>query len=240
MCSVPAFGGAGEPDRLFCPGPADRLVGRQALQRLLATGIVVGVNKAGEMRPRLVVILLVEALRRGVRDGAVHPLDLAVGPEMLGPARGLQAHPCRARDVKVAERVALELAPHRPVTIHLGSPRQAVALQTAVQRRAGQVRQARLQGIQAVVERQQRVAAIGDDDRFDRRRRRGWCLGPRWPVGDGGPYLSLGDRLWVDAVASGQSPQALLTMLYRSTDRRCPYGAPVENPAHSVSSPSGE
>ena len=38
---------------------------------------------------------------------------------------------------------------------------------------------------------------------------------------------TLGDGLLVDAVALGQKPQALLTMLYRSTDCLCRSGAPV-------------
>ena len=49
------------------------------------------------------------------------------------------------------------------------------------------------------------------------------------------PLLPLGDGLLVDPVALGQRPQALLTMLYRSTDRLCRRGAPVENLAHSAS-----
>ena len=36
-------------------------------------------------------------------------------------------------------------------------------------------------------------------------------------------------------MALGQHPQALLTMLYRSTDRRCLSGAPVKNLSHSAS-----
>ena len=52
--------------------------------------------------------------------------------------------------------------------------------------------------------------------------------------------LPLGDGLLVDAVALGQGPQARLTMLYRSTDRLCRCGAPVENLAHSASFHSGE
>ena len=47
--------------------------------------------------------------------------------------------------------------------------------------------------------------------------------------------LPLGDRLLVDPVALGERPQALLTMLYRSTDRLCRRGAPMKNLAHSAS-----
>jgi hypothetical protein len=54
-------------------------------------------------------------------------------------------------------------------------------------------------------------------------------LGSFGPVGIGnrGPRFPLGDRLPVHAVALRKPPQALLTMLHRSTDclRRC--GAPV-------------
>ena len=46
----------------------------------------------------------------------------------LSLSGGMRATPCRAGDVDGAERVALELAPARPVTVHFGQPRQAVAL----------------------------------------------------------------------------------------------------------------
>jgi hypothetical protein len=41
-----------------------------------------------------------------------------------------------------------------------------VALQAAVQGGAGELRDGGLQGVEAVVQRQQGVAAKGDDDRF--------------------------------------------------------------------------
>ncbi len=50
-----------------------------------------------------------------------------------------------------------------------------------------------------------------------------------------GALLPLVDSLRVDAVPLGECPQALLTVLYRSTDRRSRTGTPVENPAHSPS-----
>ena len=64
-------------------------------------------------------------------------------------------------------------------------------------------------------------------------------FGPGRQIGDRGPLLPLGDGLLVDAVALGQRPQARLTMLYRSTDRLCRRGAPMENLAHSASFHSG-
>src|SRR5262245_49285678 len=48
-------------------------------------------------------------------------------------------------------------------------------------------------------------------------------------------FLPLGHGLGVDPVAPGKRPQALLTMLYRATDRRCRCGAAVKNLSHSAS-----
>ena len=47
-------------------------------------------------------------------------------------------------------------------------------------------------------------------------------------------FLHLGDRLRMDSEAAGQGPQAPLTTVYRSTDRRCRGGAAVENLAQSA------
>jgi hypothetical protein len=69
-------------------------------------------------------------------------------------------------DVEVADRVGLEALAGRLVAIGLGEARDAVAHEAAMQRRARQVRDAGLQGVEAVVQRQQGVAAEGDDDRL--------------------------------------------------------------------------
>ena len=58
---------------------------------------------------------------------------------------------------------------------------------------------------------------------------------PSRQIGDRSPTLPLGGGLLIDPEALGQRPQALLTMLYRSTDRLSRRGAPVQNPAHSAS-----
>src|SRR4051794_23419115 len=81
------------------------------------------------------------------------------------------------------------------------------------------------------------MAAEGYDDRFilDRQHRRLRVFRPGGQIGDGGSLLPLGHGLLVDAVALGELPQALLTMLYRSTDRLCRRGAPVKNLSHSAS-----
>src|ERR1700733_11485201 len=104
------------------------------------------------------------------------------------------------------------------------------------------MRDRRLQGIEAIVERQERVPAEGDEDRLllDREHRGFWFTRAGWQIGDGAALLPFGDGLRVDAVAQGQRPQARLTMLYRSTDRLCRCGAAVENLAHSASLHAGE
>src|SRR5271165_506770 len=81
-----------------------------------------------------------------------------------------------------------------------------------------------------------------DDDglflnRKDRRSRR---LRPRRQIGNGSPRLPSGDGFRVDAIALGQRPQALLTMLYRPADRLCRCGAPMKNLSHSASFESPE
>src|ERR1700682_3287577 len=104
-----------------------------------------------------------------------------------------------------------------------------------MQRRAGQMRQRCLQGIEAVVERQESMSAKGDDDSFvlDRQHRGLRFSRSRRQIGDRLALAPLVHGLLVDPVVLGQSPQALLTMLYRSTDRLSRRGEAVENLAHS-------
>src|SRR6266567_7526867 len=99
------------------------------------------------------------------------------------------------------------------------------------------MRDRRLQGIETVVERQQRMPSESDDDRLvldgqDRGLRLSWSCRQ---IGDGAALLPFGHGLLIDAVTPGKRPQALLTMLYRSTDRLCRCGAAVKNLAHSAS-----
>lgn len=85
--------------------------------------------------------------------------------------------------------------------------------------------------------RQQRMPAKGNDnglvlDREDR----GFCiLGARGKIANRIALLPLGHGLLVDAVALGNRSQALLTILYCSTDRLCRRGAAVKNLAHGAS-----
>ena len=99
-----------------------------------------------------------------------------------------------------------------------------------------------LERIETVVERQQRVAPECDNDGllFKGQHRRARLLGAGALVLNRGALFPLGDGLRVDAVAPGQPPQALWTLLDRSTDRRSRRGAPVVNLAHSASFHSRE
>src|ERR1700680_4042045 len=140
-------------------------------------------------------------------------------------------------DMEVADRIGLYLVLVGCVAVALRQARDTVALQAAVQRRARQVRDRRLQSGEAIVERQERVSAKGNDDRLllDRQHCGLRVFGSGRQVCHRAASPPLGNRLWVDPVAPGQSPQARLTMLYRSTDRLCRRGAAVENLAHSAS-----
>jgi hypothetical protein len=80
------------------------------------------------------------------------------------------------------------------------------------------MREGGLEGIETVVQRQERVAPERDDDGLlGREYRRARLLRAGALVLDRGALLPFGHRLRVDAVALGQPPQALWTMLDRST-----------------------
>ena len=99
------------------------------------------------------------------------------------------------------------------------------------------MRDRRLQGVEAIVERKQRVLTEGDDNRFlfNREHRGRRRLRSHSRVSGSRSALPLGDRLRVDPVVTSQRPYALLTMLYRSTHRLCRAGAPVKYLAHNSS-----
>jgi hypothetical protein len=67
-------------------------------------------------------------------------------------------------DMKLADRIGLEFAFGGGFAFDLRQPRDPVALQTPVKRRARQMRDRRLQGVKAVVERRQTMPSEGDDD----------------------------------------------------------------------------
>src|SRR5215210_521048 len=115
-------------------------------------------------------------------------------------------------------------------------------LETAVQGRACQVWDGWLERVEAVVERQKRVAPECNHHGLflDRQHRRSGFSRASWQIGMGGALPPLRDRLLVDTIALGERSQARLTMLYRSTDRRSRCGAPMLNLAHSASRRSCE
>src|SRR3954453_20497248 len=82
----------------------------------------------------------------------------------------------------------------------------------------------------------------GDDDRLllARQHRRSWLRRSCPDVRNRATALPLANSLLVDAVALCERSQALLTMLYRSTDRLRRRGASMKNLAHSASFHSTE
>jgi hypothetical protein len=67
-------------------------------------------------------------------------------------------------DMKLADRIGLEFACGGGFAFDLRQPRDPMALQAAMQRRARQMRDRGLQGIKAIVERQQSMPSEGNDD----------------------------------------------------------------------------
>jgi hypothetical protein len=73
-----------EDESVGLVGPcfADELVGCEASQALEAFSEGVGCDEVVAVSSQLIVAVGVEARDGGIPDGAVHPLDLAVGPGM--------------------------------------------------------------------------------------------------------------------------------------------------------------
>src|SRR6185312_10388558 len=110
-----------------------------------------------------------------------------------------------------------------------------------MQGRPSQVRNGRLQGIEAVVERQHRVLAEGDDDALFLRRQdcRARSLRPHGSVVDEGPFAPLGNRLVVQPVLCGKLFERSFRSLYRSSDGVRGRGATMKYLAHSASLNAG-
>ena len=130
-------------------------------------------------------------------------------------------------DVEEADRVGCALLLRRLAPLDIWQLADAVALQTTMQRRSRQMRDARLQRIQAIIERISVCRRKDDNDRlvFDRKNRRFRFFRTGRRIGLG--TLRHLARLRINSIALGKRPQALLTMLYRSTDRLCRCGAPM-------------
>ncbi len=76
-------------------------------------------------------------------------------------------------DVEEADRISFELLADRLVAFDLRQAPDPMPLQAAMQRGPCQMRNCRLEGIQAIIERQERMLAEGDDDRFLLHRKHG-------------------------------------------------------------------
>jgi len=72
-----------EPVWLCRPDLGDVFVGGETAEGLEPAGEVVGGHEVSEVRPELVVALIVEASDGRFLDGPVHPLDLFVGPRII-------------------------------------------------------------------------------------------------------------------------------------------------------------
>jgi hypothetical protein len=66
-------------------------------------------------------------------------------------------------DVEEADRIGLELALGRSFALDLRQPRDSMTLEATMKGRARQMWNGRLQSVEAIVERQQRMSSKGDD-----------------------------------------------------------------------------
>lgn len=91
------------------------------------------------------------------------------------------------------------------VALDLRQPAYAVALEEAMKGRSGEMRDRGLQRIKTIIERQQRMLAEGDGDRFLFwcQHRRAGRLGAHRRVLDEVALLPLRNRLGIEAVAFG-------------------------------------
>jgi len=197
-------------------GELDAVIGQDGVQRVWH-GFEQRFKECDRGRP----VSLVVELGEGELGGAVDR-DEQVELAFLGSDLG-------NIDVEVADWVRLELLLCRLVAGHVGQPADAVALKAAMQGRARQVWDGGLQRVEAVIERQQRMAAEGDDHRLllDGEHSRVNGLRPHARIADARPLAPLLDGRRADPVTPGERPYALFTPLYRSTDRLSRCGASV-------------
>jgi len=108
-------------------------------------------------------------------------------------------------DVKIADRVFPERLSYRLVAFDFRQAADAMALVAMMKLRARKMRDGSLQGIKAIVERQQRVLAEGHCNGLllDGQDGRAGLLRPHGRIMDEGPLPPLGDRLCIDAVTFG-------------------------------------
>ena len=95
----------------------------------------------------------------------------------------------------------------------------------------------RLQGVEAIIEGQQRVSTKRDDEELllSRQHRRVRHLRPHSAVFGTGAPPPFGDRLWIDSVPLAQRLDRSFRSLYCCSDGVSRRGASVEYLSHSVS-----
>ena len=99
-----------ESIRLFCPAFADELVRREAFERLQPASETVSGDEIDKMRSQLVMCFVEVPFHGGFLDGAVHALDLTIGPRMLRLRQSMINVVARA---SVFERMRPEQLPPR-------------------------------------------------------------------------------------------------------------------------------
>lgn len=109
-------------------------------------------------------------------------------------------------DVEVADRVGFELLAPGSVAIDIGKPGDAVPLQAAMQRGPRQLRDRGLKSVEAIVERQQRMPAKGNDNSFLLKGKDGGLrCRTRLPIRNRGPLPPLGDGLRIHSMPLGEA-----------------------------------
>src|SRR5437588_9812839 len=99
-----------ESSGLFCPGTADVFVRGKAFQDLETTGEIVSGDEVDQVGSELVVAVIVIAVDGRLFDRAVHPLDLPIGPWVMGLGQAmLDTRPLLGRSVEAVNPI-----PSRP------------------------------------------------------------------------------------------------------------------------------
>jgi hypothetical protein len=108
-----------EASRLLCPGFANELVGREAAERLEAAGVVVGIQEQLEVRPELVMAVVVVAPDR-ILERAVHPLNLSVCPRVPRLGQAMLDAALLAGALEGVQAVEPRLIALGPIRLRLG------------------------------------------------------------------------------------------------------------------------
>src|ERR1700678_1030202 len=137
--------------RIAWGGEVGSVVGEDGMDLVGDGGDQAAQEVSGSLARPLLVHLDEGELRRSV-DGD-DEVELALRGSNLGDV-----------DMEIADRIGLEFPYGGGFAFDLRQPGDPMASQTPMKGRARQVRDGRLQGVKAVVERQQRMPSEGDDD----------------------------------------------------------------------------